>query len=270
MSMEKYRKLVDRVAEMGSAAVAFSGGTDSTLLLKAASEALGEKALALTVTTPYTLSREITLAKEFAAAVNIPFHLIEMAIHDELLSNPSDRCYICKKNIFTELKRTAEAKGILCLTDGTNSDDLKTHRPGIRALRELGVRSPLAELGITKADIRKLSIQLDLPTAGRASYACLMTRFPHGTKITGELLEMTGKCEDILYHLGFDGARVRVHGDLARIELPRDRIKDLTPRLWEDTNRFFKAAGFRYVCFDCGGYKTGAMDYIRKTEPHSK
>lgn len=252
----KYKRLINYLADLGDAVIAFSGGVDSTFLLKAAHDAIGDKLLAITVRTPYIPDWEIDEARNFAAKLGVSHEIIELPVTDEILNNPENRCYLCKSFIFKKIREIADRKGFINLADGTNSDDSADSRPGMRALQELNVLSPLKENGFGKQDIRKFSRIMDLPTWEKPAYACLLTRIPYNTHVKEDLLRSIEKAEKFLIDLGIRAVRVRVHGDLARIETdPKMISKILEENLFKIIGDKLKSFGFKYVTLDLEGYR---------------
>jgi uncharacterized protein len=252
----KYQQLIKYLADLGDAVIAFSGGVDSTFLLKAAHDALGDKVLAVTVRSPYIPEWEITEARDFTAKLGVEHLIIEVPVTDEIINNPENRCYLCKRFIFEKLRMIATGKGFKNLADGTNSDDSADARPGMKALKELNVLSPLKENGFTKPDIRRYSRIMGLPTWEKPAYACLLTRIPYNTPVENDLLRRIEKAEKFLIDLGIKAVRVRVHGDLARIEIESSMIsKILEENLIKIISEQLKGFGFKYVTLDLEGYR---------------
>ena len=263
----KYDALRGRLQELGSLAVAFSGGVDSTFLLQVAHDILGDRALAVTAAPPFVPVREQKEASDFCREsgirqITIPAEALDL---DGIRPNPPDRCYHCKRMIFGRIIEAAKEAGISHVAEGSNTDDTGDYRPGMRAIRELGVLSPLLDAGLSKADIRTLSKELALPTWDKPSFACLASRFVYGEAITDERLAMVDRAEQLLLDLGFRQFRVRIHGDLARIEiLPEDFDRIMTPEVRRQITTALKEYGFSYVTLDLSGYRTGSMNEVLK------
>jgi uncharacterized protein len=264
----KYRGLLARIAGLGSAAVAFSGGVDSSFLCAACCEALGDKAAAITVASPMLPQSELGAAQETAAAIGIAHVLVrEDEIDEEVAANPKDRCYHCKKLEFGAIIKAAKERGMAAVLDGSNVDDEGDYRPGLRALAELQVLSPLREAGLTKAEVRELSRRLGLRTWDKPAFACLASRVPYGERITAGKLRAIEKAEDALRGEGFRQFRVRRHGDVARIEVaPEERRRFFDEALLDRVSRAIKACGFLYVAFELEGYRAGSLNRALKTE----
>ncbi|OXT09384.1 TIGR00268 family protein [Thermoanaerobacterium thermosaccharolyticum] len=260
---EKYENLKKYIKELGSAVIAFSGGVDSTFLAKVCKDVLKDSCLAVTATSSTYPEREFKEALELAKEIGIRHKIIkseELEI-EGFSKNPIDRCYYCKSELFSKLKKVADDEGIEYVLDGTNADDTGDFRPGRRAAKELGVKSPLLECGFTKDDIREMSKRLGLPTWNKPAYACLSSRFPYGQVITSEKLSMVEKSEEYLLNLGFVGFRVRHHGDVARIELNPDQINMMMDEnIRKKVVSKLKEIGFKYVSLDLEGYRTGSMN----------
>lgn len=258
----KKQKLLDLLREMGGCVIGFSGGVDSTFLFAVAARVLGERALAVTATSETYPERELREANELAARIGGRHRVI---VSEELdipgfAENPTDRCYHCKRELFTKLRQVAVEEGLAHVADGSNVDDRGDYRPGRRALRELEVRSPLEEAGLDKADIRELSKAMELPTWNKPSFACLSSRFPYGVTITREKLSVVGRAEEALRDLGLRTVRVRHHGDVARLELGPEEFARVVDGLREEVVSKVKEAGYTYVALDLQGYRTGAMN----------
>lgn len=261
---EKMDRLTGILLDMGGCVIGFSGGVDSTFLFAVAARVLGEKTLAVTATSETYPERELREAEELARRIGGRHRVI---VSEELdipgfSENPKNRCYFCKKELFGKLRGIAEAEGLAHVLDGSNVDDRGDYRPGRQASRELGVRSPLEEAGLTKADIRELSKALELPTWDKPAFACLSSRFPYGVRITRENLGMVGRAEESLRDLGLRVLRVRHHGDVARLELGPEEFGRVVNGLKDEVVRLVKGAGYAYVALDLQGYRTGAMNEV--------
>lgn len=261
--MRDYEHLKRELAAMGGVVICYSGGVDSTLLAKAAVDALGERAVCVMAQSCLNPGYEIDKAVELARELDLNLVLLRadpLSI-EEVARNEPDRCYHCKLALFGRVAEIARQQGIEHVLDGANADDASDYRPGADAARELGVRSPLEELGWTKARIREVSRRLGLPTWNQPSRACLASRVPYGTRITHELLNRIEKAEAALRALGFTQLRVRHCGDTARIELmPSEMDKILGPGVRERVTRELLALGYTYVTLDLIGYRTGSLN----------
>ncbi len=260
---DKLNTLKANIKKMESLAVAFSGGVDSTFLVKVANDVLGDKVIAVTARSSTYPEREFKEAVDFVKSIGVRQVVI---VSEELdiegfSSNPVNRCYFCKKELFTKVCDIALENNIKYVADGANIDDLGDYRPGMQATKELNVVSPLKEAGMTKEDIRILSKEMGLPTWDKQAFACLASRFPYGEEITKEKLDMVDKAEQFLLDLGFRQLRVRHHGNVARIEVSaNERSRFFDEELMEKVYKKFKEIGFAYTALDLKGYRTGSMN----------
>lgn len=261
MTEKKSEKLNTILSELGSFAVAFSGGVDSSFLLFRAHTIRNCDVTAVTIRTPYIPANEIADSVEFTSRHGISHSILNLDFPGIIRNNPVNRCYLCKKNLFSEVKDYALKNNLRHVVDGSNADDTKEFRPGLKALQELGVRSPLMEAGMTKEEIRKLCRDEGLEIWDKPAMACLLTRIPYDTEVSEKTLRMIEAAENLLFEMGFPGTRVRIHDDLARIEcLPGYIDKIIQKPVRDKIAEGLKKTGFRYVSLDLEGYRTGSSN----------
>ena len=266
---DKKQKLKAYLQSLGSLAVAYSGGVDSSFLLKSAQEALGDKVIAVTARSATYPERELEEAEKFCKRFGIRHEVI---VSEELdiegfKNNPLNRCYLCKHELFEKIRQVARRESIAYIAEGSNCDDLSDYRPGLRAAKDMGILSPLRYAELTKQDIRELSKDMGLETWNKPSFACLSSRIPYGEEITRDKLQMIDRAERFLMDLGFRQVRVRHHGDIARIEIAKTEL----PRVFEENladqiNGRLREIGFLYVTLDLNGYRTGSMNAVLDQE----
>ena len=261
MTENKSIKLNTILKDLGSFAIAFSGGVDSSFLLHRAHKAVKSGIIAITIRTPYIPAREIKEAIEFTAKFGIKHKIVDIAFPDLIIHNPIERCYLCKKTLFTQLIAFAKESNYKYVIDGTNADDTGDFRPGMKALKEMGIRSPLLESGLTKNEIRELARDEGLDIWDKPAMACLLTRIPYDTEVKEGMLKMIEEAENMMFEKGYPGTRVRVHGDVARIEcIPGFMEKIIHNPDREHIIANLKRIGFRYVSLDLEGYRTGSSN----------
>jgi len=262
---EKYEKLKAYLQELGCVAIGFSGGVDSSFLTTVAKQQLGAKALAITVQSVFNPPAETEFARQFAKQLGIAHEILTVDVLEiaHITENPPDRCYYCKTAIFSLLQKEAAKRGIKTVVDGSNMDDLGDYRPGMRALEELTIKSPLRYAGLTKKDIRELSHKLGIITWNKPSAACLASRIPYGEVLTAEKLARVDAAEQFLTKYDCKQLRVRCHYNLARLEVAQeDFAKLLDPVIRAEITAYLKKLGFLYVTLDLQGYRTGSLNEV--------
>lgn len=262
-----YKRLLTDLSTFGSAAIAFSGGVDSTLLLYAASAIDGLKITAFTVKSPLITEHEVNAAIELTRLAGVEHHIIDIDIllNSRIRDNGIDRCYYCKKTILEAIISTASSRGISNIIEGSHFDDINDYRPGMKAIEELGVRSPLRDAGFNRVSIRELSSHLSLPTSESESRSCLATRIPYGTPITDDILKRVESVEAVLISHGFRNVRARAHQNILRIEIDESMLQQITlPDKRKILLTELSAFGFDYITIDMQGYRTGSMNVKTK------
>jgi uncharacterized protein len=263
--IEKLKKILKRTE---SAVVAFSGGVDSSFLLKIAKDALPKESLLAVTAVSETYTRtELKQAKRFAKDLGVEHKIIRTnELKDKSFTkNPVNRCYYCKKELFKKLDRIKKENGFSCILDASNIDDIKDYRPGSKAKKEFGVRSPLIEASFSKSDVRKFSRRLKLNTANMPSMACLASRFPYGQRIDKEVLRRVEAAEDYIKKHGISQVRVRCHSNVARIEIEKEDIKKFVNKNFCDKiTKRLRQLGFKYITLDLEGYRTGSLNEVLK------
>ena len=262
-TLSKLDQLKNILSEMGKVLVAFSGGVDSSFLLKVACDVLGQNVFGVIASSETYPEKEKEEAIRLAEELGVRFEVIQTKEleNPEFSHNPPERCYFCKMELFTSLKKIADAQGIPYILDGSNYEDTSDFRPGTKAGAELGVRSPLKEVGLVKNEIRQLSRFLDLPTWNKPSMACLSSRFPYYTEIEPDSLKQVARAEEYLKELGFTQVRVRHHGQIARVEVePSEFQKIIDEKTRKEMIQYFKELGYIYITLDLAGFRSGSMN----------
>jgi uncharacterized protein len=270
----KFQKLKDSLKDLKSVAIAYSGGVDSTFLLKVAADVLGNNVIAITAKSSTYPEREFKEAVKYIEGIGAK-HIVIISEELEIegfAKNPVNRCYFCKKELFSKIRKVADDNNINAVLDGSNADDISDFRPGTKAAMELKVISPLKDAGFTKDDIRSLSKKLGVPTWNKPAFACLSSRFPYGNEITVEKLSMVERAEQFLMDLGFRQIRVRHHEDIARVEVnAEERYKFFDIKIMDKVANELKSIGFKYVTLDLLGYRTGSMnEVLSETEKNTQ
>ena len=267
----KLKKLKQTLKDMDKVLVAYSGGTDSTFLLKVAHDMLGKNTLAVTAVSPTYTNSELAQAKQFTKKMKIRHIIIESKEmeNEKFKKNTSDRCYYCKKELFSKIKKIAITQNIKHIIDGSNADDTNDYRPGRKAIIEYGVESPLKEAGLTKKEIRKLSLKMQLNSWNKPQQACLASRLPYGMSITKERLKQVEQAELFLIKLGLNQVRVRHHNSIARIEVKKGDFSKILKHSKKIIQKF-KKLGFAYITLDIEGYRSGSLNEVLKNEKNIK
>ena len=265
--MKLFENLEKRLINLSSFALAFSGGVDSTFLLYSLARIFKLKVKAFTIKTPYIPQWEVNEAISFCRKYNIDHEVVNMPFHESIISNPQDRCYRCKKLLFSRIKEYAEVNKFNIIVDGSNADDTSDYRPGMRALEELKIMSPLLLSGISKAEIREQLKEWGLEIWNKPAYACLLTRIPHDIIVDEDTLSRIEKAELYIKNLGFPGTRVRVHGEVARLECFPQHISELSDdKLRAKIIKELKLIGFKYISLDLEGYRTGSLNIVNNNK----
>lgn len=262
-SSTKLEKIKENIKQMGSVAIAFSGGVDSTFLSKISYDLLGKNAVAITAISATFPKRELDQTRKIAKTIGIRhlFITTEETESKAFMNNPINRCYLCKKELFSKIKTIAKQENLAHVLDGSNVEDIGDYRPGMKALSELGIVSPLLEAKFTKQEIRELSKELNLETWNKPAYACLASRFPYGEEITASKLNRVEKAESYLFTLGIEQLRVRYHDTIARVEVSNEDVHNILLHS-KDIIKRFKELGFEYITLDLEGYRTGSLNEV--------
>lgn len=260
---KKIEKLKEYLENLDSAIIAYSGGIDSSFLALMAHKVLGENAVAVTLASPLVSAREMDASKKLAKLMGFRHHVLAADILStpSFAHNPKNRCYICKKALFYALCRYRQKRGFAAVIEGSNADDRQAYRPGLAALKELGIQSPLADFGFNKKEIRSLAKGLGLPNHSLPSTACLASRIPYGQKISVKKLDMISRAEDFIAGLGFEVVRVRYHNPIARIEVQKNQLNNLLKDgTYRQISQYLKKLGFGYITVDLDGFRSGSLD----------
>jgi len=267
MDEEKLNMLTSLFKKSDRILVAFSGGVDSSFLLYVLNKFTNSEVKGLTIKTPYIPQWEVDEASSFCKKHDIDHQIIELPFPESVINNPGDRCYRCKKILFSKISEYAQTEGFNIIADGSNADDTGDYRPGMKALKELEIHSPLLELGIGKQEIRNKLKEFGLEVWNKPAYACLLTRLQHDVKVENKALSIVEKAEVYIKELGFPGTRVRLHGDLARLECPPTQITAIcSAETSKNISEYIKNLGVKYVTIDIDGYRTGSMNSEKSSD----